>query len=144
MPTPIAADKVRIEYRPQCVSPHPNYHALSTLSPDTLQRISLPTIGQPLHPLLPNPLLAPSSLESDELEPAGVFVGVFSTDSAFERRMLIRSTWASGDVWRGRQGQGLTSTRVRFILGKPKSGWEELVRIEMESESPLFHRRPRA
>lgn len=56
--------------------------------------------------------------------------------------MLIRSTWANGDVWRGKQGAGLESTRVRFILGKRKSKWKEQIQVEMESESSASELRP--
>ena len=73
----------------------------------------------------------------DLLPPAGVFIGVFSVDSAFERRMLVRSTWASHPRSRdgaapGDNGIGTSRTIVRFILGQPRKDWERRVRLEME------------
>ncbi|KDR84965.1 hypothetical protein GALMADRAFT_233482 [Galerina marginata CBS 339.88] len=73
----------------------------------------------------------------DSLAPAGVFVGVFSIDSAFERRMLMRSTWASHPRSRdgagaGDEGVGTSRTIVRFVLGQPRKDWERRVKLEME------------
>jgi len=64
-------------------------------------------------------------------------VGVFSMDSAFERRMLVRTTWASHPRSRdgagdGDGGAGTSRTVVRFILGQPRKAWERRVRLEME------------
>lgn len=67
------------------------------------------------------------------MTPAGLFVGVFSTDQSFERRMLIRSTWASAQVLEGDKGKGLKGTAVRFVLGRPSAKMRESVRMEMES-----------
>lgn len=139
------SDKSAISWRSLCLSPHPSYHSLSALSPSTLQTIPLPSTESSAllslhahrmhqHPLLPQPLLAPSSLESDLLTPAGLFVGVFSIDRSLERRMLIRSTWANADVLQGDRGNGLKGTRVRFIMGRPSPKMRELVRMEMEGE----------
>ncbi|KAJ3883382.1 glycosyltransferase family 31 protein [Lentinula edodes] len=75
--------------------------------------------------------------ELDTLPPAGLFVGVFSTDSAFERRALVRSTWASHPRSRegagdGDDGVGTSRTVVRFILGQPRKDWERRIQLEME------------
>jgi hypothetical protein len=75
--------------------------------------------------------------ELDELPPAGLFVGVFSTDSAYERRALVRSTWASHPRSRngagtGDGGAGTSRTVVRFILGQPRKDWERRVALEIE------------
>ena len=75
----------------------------------------------------------------DELPPAGVFVGVMSMDSAFERRQLIRSTWASHERSRGGASaeHGLNNTSrtvVRFILGQPRKDWERRIRLEHQSK----------
>lgn len=74
----------------------------------------------------------------DTLPPAGVFVGVFSVDTAFERRMMIRSTWADHHRSRhgageGDNGVGTSRTVVRFILGQPRKHRERSIRLEMES-----------
>jgi hypothetical protein len=73
----------------------------------------------------------------DSLPPAGLFVGVFSMDSAFERRMLVRTTWASHPRSRdgagdGDGGAGTSRTIVRFILGQPRREWERRIGLEME------------
>ncbi|KAF8807379.1 hypothetical protein BYT27DRAFT_7189471 [Phlegmacium glaucopus] len=73
----------------------------------------------------------------DFLPPAGVFIGVFSIDSALERRMLVRTTWASHPRSRdgagpGDDGAGTSRTIVRFILGQPRKDWERQVKLEME------------
>jgi len=75
----------------------------------------------------------------DDLPPAGVFLGVFSTDSGGERRMFIRNTWASHPRSRngadpGDDGNGTSRTIVRFILGKPRADWERRVQLEMDSK----------
>lgn len=74
----------------------------------------------------------------DDLPPAGLFIGVFSTDSAFERRMLVRSTWATHPRSRDGAGQGdggvgTSRSVVRFILGQPRKAWERRIELEMES-----------
>jgi hypothetical protein len=73
----------------------------------------------------------------DLLPPAGVFVGVFSMDSAVERRMLIRTTYASHQKSRngagaGDGGLGTSRTVVRFILGQPTREWDRRIKLEME------------
>lgn len=75
----------------------------------------------------------------DSLPPAGLFIGVFSVDSAFERRALVRSTWASHPRSRNGandedMGAGTSRTVVRFVLGQPRKDWERRVRLEMESK----------
>jgi hypothetical protein len=74
----------------------------------------------------------------DDIPPAGIFLGVFTTDSAVERRMLIRNTWASQERSRsgainGDGGNGTSRTIVRFVLGRPRSAWERRVQLESES-----------
>ena len=89
----------------------------------------------PSESIVSNPFPPP---HLDDLPPAGLFLGVFTTDSAVERRMLIRNTWASQERSRAGavKGDGDNSTRrtiVRFVLGKPRSSWVR--RIQLESES---------
>lgn len=52
---------------------------------------------------------------------------------------MVRSTWASHERSRngagdGDDGNGTSRTIVRFVLGKPRSSWEERIRLEAESE----------
>ncbi|TFK30418.1 hypothetical protein FA15DRAFT_580231 [Coprinopsis marcescibilis] len=78
----------------------------------------------------------------DSLPPAGLFLGVFTVDSSFERRMLIRTTWASHSRSRngaaeGDGGRGTSRTIVRFILGQPRKDWERRVKLEMETYNDI-------
>ncbi|KAI0348596.1 hypothetical protein BDW22DRAFT_107257 [Trametopsis cervina] len=73
----------------------------------------------------------------DSLSPAGVFLGVFSMDSGFERRSLIRETYAShprsrNGAGEGDGGMGTSRTVIRFIMGKPRKDLERKVQLEME------------
>jgi hypothetical protein len=124
-------DKEPLPWRLYCsipsnsTSPPPLGTSPSTLLPDYL-----PTNQSQLPPPFPPPDL-------DSLPSVGVFIGVFSLDSAMERRMLIRSTWASHKKSRegggmGDGGIGTSRTIVRFILGQPSREWERRVRLEME------------
>ena len=117
---------------------------------------SVPSLATPFdHPAPPNsPQIYPNytnaqvvppfpHAELDRLPPAGVFIGVFSIDSAFERRMLMRSTWASHPRSRDGAGAGddgisTSRTIVRFILGQPRKDWERRVKLEMESKLCFF------
>ncbi|KAK7064248.1 glycosyltransferase family 31 protein [Favolaschia claudopus] len=88
-----------------------------------------------------SPAFPPPDLES--LPPAGVLVGVFSVDSAYERRSLVRTTWAShvrsrngaGD---GDDGLGTSRTIVRFVMGEPRKDQERRIRLEMETYNDII------
>ncbi|KAF9535452.1 hypothetical protein CPB83DRAFT_13074 [Crepidotus variabilis] len=87
------------------------------------------------------PRFPPPGLE--ELPPVGVFAGVFTTDNAFERRQLIRTTWASHPRSRegagvGDNGTGTSRTIVRFIMGQPRKDWERRVKLEMETYKDII------
>ncbi|KAJ7487575.1 glycosyltransferase family 31 protein [Mycena galericulata] len=81
--------------------------------------------------------------DMDANPPAGVLVGVFSIDSAFERRSLVRTTWANhmrsrngaGD---GDGGLGTSRTIVRFVMGEPRKDWERRIRLEMETYNDII------
>lgn len=70
--------------------------------------------------------------EIAKLPPVGVFLGVMSTDSSVERRMIIRSTWAKHARSRGTDGS-TDRTIVRFILGTPRNKWTRRIQLEAES-----------
>ncbi|KAF8974057.1 hypothetical protein BDZ97DRAFT_1912490 [Flammula alnicola] len=79
----------------------------------------------------------------DTLPPAGVLVGVFSIDSAFERRMLVRTTWASHPRSRdgagtGDEGVGTSRTIVRFVLAQPRKDRERRIKLEMEMYNDII------
>lgn len=82
---------------------------------------------------------SPPSPPLETLPPVGVFAAVFTVDSAFERRMLIRTTWASHSRSRdgagqGDGGRGTSRTIVRFIMGTPRPEWERRISAEMQSK----------
>ena len=128
-------DKDPLPWRAYCSMPYlapPFENSGSLDSPNIYPNISR---GQVLPPFPPP--------NFDSLSPAGVFVGVFSTDSSFERRQLVRTTWAGHPRSRngagpGDNGLGTSRTIVRFILGLPRKNWERRVRLEMESMSQQF------
>ncbi|KAF7310887.1 Glycosyltransferase family 31 protein [Mycena chlorophos] len=79
----------------------------------------------------------------DALPPAGIFIGVFSIDSAFERRSLVRTTWANhvhsrNGAGAGDGGLGTSRTVVRFVMGEPKKDWERRIRLEMETYNDII------
>ncbi|KAF5385320.1 hypothetical protein D9615_001504 [Tricholomella constricta] len=87
------------------------------------------------------PPFPPTNL--DTLSPAGLFVGVFSIDSSFERRMFVRTTWATHPRSRdgageGDDGVGTSRTIVRFILGQPRKDWERRIKLEMETYNDII------
>lgn len=71
---------------------------------------------------------------ADSLDPVNVFVGVFSLDAAYERRHLIRSTYARHsrpvDPLTGRPANNV---QVKFILGRPKKQHARRIALEMEA-----------
>ena len=58
-------------------------------------------------------------------------------DAAVERRMLVRTTWASHVRSRGMDAS-TDRTVVRFILGKPRPEWERRVALEMQGMSTTW------
>ncbi|KAF5313175.1 hypothetical protein D9619_003288 [Psilocybe cf. subviscida] len=128
-------DKEPLPWRAYCSVPSlapPFDHPLAPGTPRVYPNV---THGQPIPPF-PHSTL-------DSLPPAGVFVGVFSIDSAFERRMLVRSTWAShprsrNGAGQGDDGVGTSRTIVRFVLGQPRKDWERRVQLEIETYNDII------
>lgn len=75
----------------------------------------------------------PPSHNLSILPPTGIFIGVLSTAASYERRQLIRSTWASHPQSRGSDG-GTDRTVVRFILGMADGAMERRLELENECE----------
>lgn len=120
-------DKDPLPWRAYCSYPDIyNIHRPPTPS------LPYPSPNDPPSPSTPFP---PPDL--DQLPPAGIFLGIFSVDSAIERRQYVRSTWASharsrngaGD---GDDGVGTSRTIVRFIVGQPRGDWERRIKLEQE------------
>ncbi|KIY52701.1 hypothetical protein FISHEDRAFT_34580, partial [Fistulina hepatica ATCC 64428] len=123
-------DKEPLPWRAYCAAPTthipPEYFMASPSSSVPLSEL---TSGY-REPQFPPPDL-------DGLPPAGIFLGVFTVDSAFERRMLARTTWASHQRSRvgagsGDGGMGTSRTVVRFVLGQPRKDWERRIQLEMD------------
>lgn len=75
---------------------------------------------------------------ADALAPVDVFVGVFSIDSAYERRHLIRSTYATRTVPVDPDtGTPTSNVQVKFIIGKPRQAHARRVALEMETFNDL-------
>ncbi|KZT30563.1 glycosyltransferase family 31 protein [Neolentinus lepideus HHB14362 ss-1] len=118
----------------------------STPSPYNSERISLVNSGVHIVPPVNEISYQPPSFPPDNLDllpPAGILIGVFSLDSSFERRMLVRSTWASHPRSRegaldGDGGNGTSRTIVRFILGQPSGHLERRIRLEMETYNDII------
>ncbi|KAI0076076.1 hypothetical protein K474DRAFT_1307155 [Panus rudis PR-1116 ss-1] len=127
-------DKEPLPWRGYCTIP-----SLSTSPPLP----SLPPTAS--FPHFPSQNFTPPSFPPDDLDslsPAGVFVGVFSIDTGIERRMLVRSTWASHvrsreGAGEGDGGIGTSRTVVRFILGQPRKDWERRIKLEMETYNDM-------
>ncbi|SJX62457.1 uncharacterized protein SRS1_13307 [Sporisorium reilianum f. sp. reilianum] len=75
---------------------------------------------------------------ADALAPVDVFVGVFSIDSAYERRHLIRSTYATHTMPVDPDtGAPTSNVQVKFIIGKPRQAHARRVALEMETFNDL-------
>jgi len=75
---------------------------------------------------------------ADTLAPVDVFVGVFSIDSSYERRQLIRSTYATHTLPRDvLSGAQLANVQVKFILGRPRKLHARRVALEMETYNDI-------
>ncbi|KAI0052870.1 glycosyltransferase family 31 protein [Auriscalpium vulgare] len=122
-------DKEPLPWRAYCSVPPPSTDPPpSNISP-TYFNVSAVASSPPI-PAFPPP-------NFDSLPPAGVFLGVFSVDSSFDRRMMIRTSWASHPRSRqgagaGDGGDGTSRTIVRFIMGQPRKAWERRITLEME------------
>lgn len=151
-------DKAPLPWRDYCQSPYPDYFALNHpphfnyTSEEHQIRLSmeknlltLPGASADLlqminstHPAWPFPKQRdlPYSAESnlvDALDPVGLFIGVFSTDEGRERRMMIRQTYGTHPKSRV---SGTEGVRLRFVMGRPRVGYERAVKLEMDSKLP--------
>lgn len=69
----------------------------------------------------------------DHLAPVNLLVGVITVDEKFERRQIIRSTYASLTTPRHPQtGQPLGNVQVKFVLGRPRKELAAQIALEME------------
>ncbi|WFD22390.1 hypothetical protein MEQU1_001060 [Malassezia equina] len=69
----------------------------------------------------------------EHLAPVNFLVGVITVDEKFERRQVIRSTYASLTTPRHPEtGQPLGNVQVKFVLGRPRKEYAERIALEME------------
>lgn len=130
-------DKAALPWRQYCSSDYPTSYSLQ--DPSMSNRISanlnnlIVTPLTPRHPSWPYTRDRPYSYEAnqtlDELEPVGVFVGVFSMDSGVKRRELVRHSYAAHPKSRT---EGTRGVRVRFIIGRPRAEYAAAVKAEQE------------
>ncbi|KAF8622475.1 hypothetical protein AX15_006991 [Amanita polypyramis BW_CC] len=120
-------DKEPLPWRAYCTAPElVSYSSLNSVNATT----------RSAYPLF-------NATRLDDLPPVGLFIGVFSVDSAFERRMLVRTTWASHPRSRdgageGDGGVGTSRSIVRFILGQPRKDYERRVQLEMDTYNDII------
>lgn len=143
-------DKVVLPWRAYCSvppdPPHiPSIYALATdtVSPPQLLRLSNSStpFADPSTPLFP-----PQDLGFDwesTLAPTGIFLGILTVDSAFERRMIARTTWASharsrAGAYPGDGGRGTSRLIVRFVIGRPRKEFAQRVRMEQETYQDII------
>ena len=139
-------DKEALPWRRYCNADHPSLYSLqpspiSSSSSSTLfgfgaaEQLSL----QPLSCgglAWPYGAQTPASFEGElqsdlsDLEPVGVFVGVFTVDAAVKRRNLIRMSYGSHPRSRTPNAEGL---RMRFIMGRPSARYRKAIELEIEA-----------
>ncbi|WFD32330.1 hypothetical protein MSPP1_003375 [Malassezia sp. CBS 17886] len=69
----------------------------------------------------------------DNLAPVDLFVGVLTMDRNFERRQVIRDTYASLTLpLDAATGQPLGNVQVKFVLGRPARRYADRIALEME------------
>ncbi|OCF37721.1 hypothetical protein I316_00848 [Kwoniella heveanensis BCC8398] len=114
-----------------------NSFAPSSSKALTLMPLTSSHPAWPYHPYEAPPFTPEMSIkELDQaLEPVGVLIGVFTTDSGAERRHMIRQTYASH--WRSRR-DGTEGVRVRFVMGRPRKRYEQAVQLEMEAFNDIL------
>lgn len=69
----------------------------------------------------------------ESLAPVNYLAGILTVDEKFERRQVIRSTYASLTMPRHSEtGQPLGNVHVKFILGRPRKEYADRIALEME------------
>ncbi|PWO01372.1 hypothetical protein FA09DRAFT_292491 [Tilletiopsis washingtonensis] len=74
---------------------------------------------------------------ADRLAPVDVLVGVLTVDNKYERRNMIRSTYASHTLPLGPDGRPMANVQVKFILGKVRKAHARRVALEMEAYNDI-------
>lgn len=74
---------------------------------------------------------------ADALAPVNVMVGVMTIDSKYERRNIIRNTYARHTLPTDANGQTLANVQVKFVLGKVRKAHAKRVALEMEAYNDI-------
>ena len=142
-------DKEALPWRTYCSADHPSLYSLQNIPPSSytssstlfnfgtadqlsLQPLSRGELAWPYGAQQP-PASFGGVLQSDlsDLEPVGVFVGVFTFDAAVKRRNLIRMSYDSHPRSRTPNAEGV---RLRFIMGRPSARYRKAIELEIEGE----------
>ncbi|UZJ56670.1 hypothetical protein CBS101457_005990 [Exobasidium rhododendri] len=70
---------------------------------------------------------------ADALAPVNVLVGVLTIDSKYERRNIIRQTYARHTLPTNADGHPSSNVQVKFILGKVRKSHARRIALEMET-----------
>ena len=70
---------------------------------------------------------------AEALAPVNVLVGVLTVDSKYERRNIIRQTYARHTVPTDSHGNLMSNVQVKFVLGKVRKSHARKVALEMEA-----------
>ncbi|CAO1631586.1 unnamed protein product [Jaminaea pallidilutea] len=74
---------------------------------------------------------------ADSLAPVDVFVGVMTIDANFERREVIRQTYARTQPVDPITGVPMANVQLKFILGRPKPALAHRVALEIEAYNDI-------
>lgn len=75
---------------------------------------------------------------ADALAPVNVFVGVMTVDSKYERRNIIRNTYARHTLPVDASGKPTANVQVKFILGKVRKSHASRIALEMEAFNDII------
>lgn len=70
---------------------------------------------------------------ADALAPVNIVVGVMTVDSKYERRNIIRNTYARHTLPTDANGNPTANVQVKFILGKVRKSHASRIALEMEA-----------
>jgi hypothetical protein len=131
-------DKAALPWRQYCLADYPTYYSLQDPSqPNRISRNKHNLVVRPLTPEHPSwpypdqttPLDYGPNATLEGVQPVGVFVGIFSMDSAYKRRDVIRHSYASHPKSRT---DGTMGVRLRFIMGRPRPQHYKALKDEMD------------
>lgn len=75
---------------------------------------------------------------ADALAPVNVMVGIMTVDSKYERRSIIRNTYAKHTLPADEHGNPTANVQVKFVLGKVRKAHARRVALEMEAYNDII------